>query len=329
MRITDLSIVIIARNEQFALEKCLSSAARLDLFNCEIICVDSGSTDNTQNVALSYKNSIPDLKILHITGTQNASIARNAGLARATKKYVFFVDGDIELNDAFICRGLEKLSNNKADAVFGMLEDYEYNDDYTEIQRKLINRTSINKEEQRYLCGGIFMLKRSITEDIGYFDEQYTRCQDFDYTLRVTRKYKLLALPISMGIHHTIPYTNRSRMKNEILNNIAIFYGAVIRKNHDNYRGCYAHIKKAGYLKGLFILLLLISALFYPPLVFAASALFILDIAVGLKKRQNLVFRLISHYQIPLLVTYGFIKGIDTNKVYDYQIVQIWPKPPA
>ena len=169
------------------------------------------------------------------------------------------------------------------------------------------------------------MLKKSVVDDIGKFDEHYPKCEDFDYTLRITRKYSLLALPVSMGIHHTVPYTNKSRMKNELKNRLAIYYGAVIRKNIDHFKGCYAHINKAGYLKGLFVLLLFATSFFYPALAIVATLLLLLDIAAGLKKRQNITFRLISHYQIPLLVIYGFIKGIDTSKKFKNKVIQVWP----
>ena len=92
MRITDLSFVIIAHNEQFSLPKCLDSIAGMELQDCEVIIVDSGSTDGTQAAAMSYRDRIQNLRILHITGKQNASVARNAGASCATCNHIFFID---------------------------------------------------------------------------------------------------------------------------------------------------------------------------------------------------------------------------------------------
>ena len=47
-----LSLVIISQNEEAALEQCLQSCASLV---DEIVIVDSGTTDSTQEIALKYK----------------------------------------------------------------------------------------------------------------------------------------------------------------------------------------------------------------------------------------------------------------------------------
>jgi glycosyltransferase involved in cell wall biosynthesis len=45
--IRHLSFIVIARNEAFAIDKCLASIAAMPMTECEVICVDSASTDDT------------------------------------------------------------------------------------------------------------------------------------------------------------------------------------------------------------------------------------------------------------------------------------------
>lgn len=323
MKITQVSFILIAKNEQFALAKSLEAIAQFDMADCDVIFVDSGSTDQTLDVALSFKDKIQGLSVVSITGEQNAATARNEGLKLATKNIVFFVDGDVELNPEFITAGIDKIQNNETDAVFGQLDDYEYDETFSVRNSILKNRTSINTEEKRYSCGGIFMVKKSIVDEIGSFDDHFVKCQDFDYTLRITKKYRLTAIPISMGVHHTVPYSDASRIKAEFKNSLFIYYGKVIRKNLNNSKGCYARLNSSGHMKGLLILAMLVLGLFFSPLGYLSMALILLDALLGVMKGQNVFYRLISHYVAPVYMVYGLIIGIEKTPALKNSIQRI------
>lgn len=79
-----LTVVIIAKNEEKMLKGCLESVKWAD----EIIVADSGSTDNTLEVAKKYTN-----KILKVTDDNFASW-RNQALKAAGGDYILFVDAD-------------------------------------------------------------------------------------------------------------------------------------------------------------------------------------------------------------------------------------------
>ncbi len=108
-----------------------------------------------------------------------------------------------------------------------------------------------------------------------------------------------------------MPYGNKTRMATELKNNLPTYYGALLRKNSDNRKGCLAHIKRAGYIKGLTVDALLVAGIFLPLLLIPAIALLSLDILIGIKRKQDIKYRLFSHYIVPLYVVYGFIAGPD------------------
>lgn len=81
-----LSLCMIVKNEESTLEKCLNSAkACCD----EIIIVDTGSTDNTKNIALKFTDKVFDFEWV-----QDFSKARNFSFDKATKDYILWLDGD-------------------------------------------------------------------------------------------------------------------------------------------------------------------------------------------------------------------------------------------
>lgn len=98
----NISFIVVARNEEAAIGHCLDSITRLVLVDCEVICVNSLSTDGTLEIMMAYKDRYPYFTVLSPSDCRNAAAARNCGMKLATKSKIFFVDGDIELNQQFV-----------------------------------------------------------------------------------------------------------------------------------------------------------------------------------------------------------------------------------
>lgn len=92
---TTLSVCMITKNEENNIERCLNSISKIA---DEIIIVDTGSTDKTVELAQRFQKT----KIYTYVWNNNFSDARNYSLSKATKKWVFFIDADEELNIADI-----------------------------------------------------------------------------------------------------------------------------------------------------------------------------------------------------------------------------------
>ncbi|MFD1441644.1 glycosyltransferase family 2 protein [Lacticaseibacillus hegangensis] len=91
----DLSIIIPVYNASQDLMKCLNSVCQQvrDVEDrVEIIIVDDGSTDNSENVISRYENNF-HLKVVR-QKNKGLSAARNAGISLATGKYLYFLDSD-------------------------------------------------------------------------------------------------------------------------------------------------------------------------------------------------------------------------------------------
>lgn len=80
-----LSVVVITKNEQEMVTDCLISVRSLA---DEIIVVDSGSTDKTNEIAKSF-----GVKIVRSRGS-NFSQYRNLGLSHARGDWILYVDAD-------------------------------------------------------------------------------------------------------------------------------------------------------------------------------------------------------------------------------------------
>ncbi|TKJ38117.1 MAG: hypothetical protein CEE38_04995 [Planctomycetes bacterium B3_Pla] len=86
----DVSVIIPAYNSAVSLARSVDSALAQTSRPDEIIVINDGSTDNTAQVAKAYGNDI----ILIEQANLGQGAARNAGLRRATKEYIAFLDAD-------------------------------------------------------------------------------------------------------------------------------------------------------------------------------------------------------------------------------------------
>ena len=84
-----LSLCMIVKNEEEFLARCLSSVAEVV---DEMIIADTGSTDRTKEIALSFGAKVFDYQWLG-----DFAVARNFSLDQATGDWIMIMDGDDEL----------------------------------------------------------------------------------------------------------------------------------------------------------------------------------------------------------------------------------------
>ncbi len=85
-----ISLCMIVKNEERALHRCLDSVRD---WVGEVVVIDTGSTDATVEIALSY-----GARVGHFAWCDDFSAARNAALDLATREWVLVLDGDEALH---------------------------------------------------------------------------------------------------------------------------------------------------------------------------------------------------------------------------------------
>ena len=86
-----ISLCMIVKNEADILRRCLTSVA--DLMD-EIIIVDTGSTDNTKEVAAEFTDKIYDY-----VWENDFAAARNFAFSKAEMEYIYSADADEVLDE--------------------------------------------------------------------------------------------------------------------------------------------------------------------------------------------------------------------------------------
>ena len=140
-----LSIGLMVKNESKHLEKCLQSLTPiLQEIRSELIVVDTGSIDNTVEIALRYTD-----KVYHHEWFDDFAGMRNIVLRYTTGKWFFYLDGDEVVEDASgIIRFFKSQNHKKFNAAFIEMRNY-----YS------------SKDSEKY---GVFQALRFFVKDKGF-----------------------------------------------------------------------------------------------------------------------------------------------------------------
>ena len=111
-----ISIIVPIHNTERYLTKCLDSILSQKFENYELICVDDGSTDGSQDILEEYATRDAHVRILTQPNGGLVS-ARRAGVAIAAGEYIGFVDSDDWIEPEMFERLYEEAKSNNADCV--------------------------------------------------------------------------------------------------------------------------------------------------------------------------------------------------------------------
>jgi Glycosyltransferases involved in cell wall biogenesis len=106
-----VSVVVPVYGVEKYLRKCLDSLVNQTLEDIEIIIINDGTKDNSQEIIDEFKNEYPNKIISIIKENEGLSIARNVGTNIATGEYLIYIDSD----DCVDLSMLEKMYNKAID----------------------------------------------------------------------------------------------------------------------------------------------------------------------------------------------------------------------
>lgn len=137
-----ISLCMIAKNEGENIRRCLNSVAgAVD----EIIVVDTGSTDDTCEIARQF-----GARVLSFSWNGNFSDARNASLEPATGDWILFLDADEELAPGSGETLRRITADNSVEGYFIKVVNYIGSEGWIETCPDLIFRLFRNRREYRF-----------------------------------------------------------------------------------------------------------------------------------------------------------------------------------
>jgi len=190
-----VSVIIPTYNRGNLIINSIKSVLNQTFRNLEVIVVDDGSTDNTEDEV----NKITDkrIKYIKLSSNRGGSNARNVGIKNATGQFISFQDSD----DIFYPNKIEKQIKNiiNKNSIFDFCKiNVIYNSTYSYLIPNARQENSIIKGEifNELISRGNFISTQSMIIRTKYmknhlFDIEMPRLQDYDVILGMIPKVKI------------------------------------------------------------------------------------------------------------------------------------------
>lgn len=180
-----VSIVIPCYNNQDTIVETLDSIKNQDFTNFEIIIVNDGSKDTSEQIIIEYINT-SSLKIDLINQENSGpSSARNNGAAKASGNYLLFIDADDKIAPTYISECLNVFKNkSNAIIVYSEIELFEAETGKWELLDFKLPDFLINNCIP--ICG---MMETSKFKELGGFDLNISFTEDWELWIRFVEKY--------------------------------------------------------------------------------------------------------------------------------------------
>ena len=110
------SVIIPVYNAEKTLKRCVDSLLEQDYTDAEIILVNDGSKDGSEDICREYAEAHPNIRLI---SQQNGGVstARNAGLDAAQGEYIVFVDSDDHVVPGFFSIMDKAIDEEPADLI--------------------------------------------------------------------------------------------------------------------------------------------------------------------------------------------------------------------
>ncbi len=193
--LTDISVIIAARNEEKTLNACLDSILVATKGEAEVIVVDDASTDRSLDILKTYSGK---MRLIHGEG-RGPGRARNLAIHQTDRPWVAFTDGDCRVDPQWLIQLRSSVLEN--DATFSSVGGIQrISRDAGLIERKIGEFFESVGFVSDYIHGGEdtrrvrhnptcnVLYSRKVLVEAEGFDESLWPCEDLDLDLRLQKK---------------------------------------------------------------------------------------------------------------------------------------------
>lgn len=242
------SIIVPTYNRAHLLGSTLLSLINLSYNNYEILVIDDGSTDNTQEVVDQINSPI---LFYHKKPNGERGAARNYGAHLASGEYVNFFDSDDIAYQNHLTLASRFLYSNPRVEVFHLSFDIKLPNGVLKERRILSgNRSPHLLNGNEFSCNGIFIRKDITLANPFSENRALSATEDYDLWLKLGARFKIQSVPEvshaviehderSVNLFNLKSIDNRAKLLRESIDadvECKIFYG------NDIANKVYAHM---------------------------------------------------------------------------------------
>lgn len=229
-----VSVILPNYNGSAFLKRSIESVLNQTYKNLELILVDDASTDNSKEIIESFHDN--RIKAIYLPQNGQICAALNLGLNVAKGEYIARIDSDDIWEKNKLEKQIRFLSNNeKAGACFTYVEliDAEENivsSEFNDIYNMFHTAFNTQKDWLHFfvfhgncLSHPSAVIKRSVLEEVGYYNLAFVQAQDYELWMRIAVKYNLCVIPEELVKYRWIPDKKQNISADTEENNVRFY----------------------------------------------------------------------------------------------------------
>jgi len=203
----DVSIVVIAFNEQTTIEACVSALlAQVTSRSFEVVVVDDGSTDRTAELVDELSHRDPRVRMLAHERNRGRGAARRTGQDATHSSLVGYVDADVIVSADWLERCATALG------AHGAVSGIAVPDGDCVVLVRLVHPSIRVRPHTMPISGGNVLFDAPALRAVG-FDERARLGEDFRLARRMTELGYLIATVPGLVAEHRETKSYRSTMR--------------------------------------------------------------------------------------------------------------------
>ena len=194
-----ISVIIPTYNRGWIIEEAVDSVLSQVYRDFELIIVDDGSTDNTLEILNSYQDDITVFR----QNNHGVSTARNRGITAASGRFIAFLDSDDLWLPQKLFRQVEFFNKNQDAQICQTEETWIRKGVRVNPKKRHKKPEGMIFEQSLALClvsPSAVMIRRSLFDEVGVFDEKLPVCEDYDLWLRISCRFPVYLIDTSLII---------------------------------------------------------------------------------------------------------------------------------
>ena len=199
VNIPTISVILPTHNRGHSIARAIQSVLDQTYSNLELIVVDDGSTDNTEEIVNAYK----DRRIRYIRHEVNrgAGAARNTGLKLSRGAFIAFQDSDDEWLPEKLQKQIDVYLHATPDIGVVYTDMYRISEmGKTKYWKSPVIKKGrlINPKTLDYQTQGLgiqsTLIRRDCFNIVGLFDENLPRWIDLELFIRLSKYYEFICI---------------------------------------------------------------------------------------------------------------------------------------
>ncbi len=221
-----VSVVIPTYNRAHYIAEALDSVLNQTYSRYEIIVINDGSKDNTEEILAPYKGRI------RLINQKNAglSAARNAGIRASTGDLIAFLDDDDRWQPHKLAVQVPLFADPKVNLVHTAGRFFDDSNGWDNVQ--FFGDVDFHDLlAMKIIYVQTVIVRKTVMNEIGFFDETIPAGEDVDMWLRIASKYKLTGIDTCTSEMRCTATSMQSNMEN-----FFVYVNRVLER-HSHYHG--------------------------------------------------------------------------------------------